>query len=660
VTTTTTQRSASLTLRTAAPAPTGLGPQIKPFTAMGLLLIAASAERMAVHLAGHEAELACGTAATAFVIAVVVAMRSKKMDKHLRRRFIAGAWGAAGWLTYVAAAGLTWGAVATLTAVGGLLSLLYLRMHRIYGEAEVLVAEQRLDQSTLYIQRWQRNLAKGDFEGSELTEPKEIGSGYRYTLRLVPGRQSVSKVLGGLDLYGGLELENGQSVIVERHPILPAPQAQLTVVTQSTVVDDQPWPGPERAFDPRNGSVNLGPFVDGEGIAQCCIYRKDGMFGGFLQGSPGSGKSRMVEIIAVACAASISHPTIVWFGCGQNGDSSRMLVRRADRVALTHETMLEMLTEAEKVMTVNGIENRKAGCNGFTPTTERPGLLLIIDEFHDFVDETKHRLANVIQEKMVNIARKGRKVGVALILATQEPKLGAFGNPKHADLLRSCLLNGFGILLRTLTNNAKQIFKVEIDPTMFPADQPGYAFLARPASEARSAPFRGFFVDDAALDQWSGQIIWHELPRRQANYAGSTYANRHLVAQKQSDEDEALLALLDSGMLDELQALSAEMDRVEAQQAERVMNVPSTFGEHMPGFARVAKFWEQSAPVQAGPELNEGQRKVLAAIRNGHRSPKTIANVTGYSLAWVHEAMKTLMQLELIERSGYGEYRIAA
>lgn len=649
---TTTTRSTELALLTAAAEPTGLNKQIKPFTAMSLLLIAASAERMAAHLSGHQAEVAYGTAAAAFVVAVVVASKSKRrlMDKHLRRRFIAAVWGAAGWLTYVAAAGLSWGAVATLTAVGMLLSALYLRGHRIYGEAE---AFPMLDDSDRYADRWAKNLAQGDWAGSELTDREIVKAGYRYTLRLVPGRQSVAKAQAGLDLRGGLELMHGQDVIIERHPTLAAPHGQLTVVTKSAVINDQLWPGPEYAFDPRNGSVNLGPFIDGEGIAQWCVYRKDGMFGGFLQGSPGSGKSRMVEIIAVACAASISHPTTVWFGCGQNGDSSTMLVKRADRVALTHEAMLEMLTEAEKVMTVNGIENRMAGLNGFTPTTERPGLLLIIDEFHDFVDETKHKLANQIQAKMVNVARKGRKVGVALILATQEPKLGAFGNPTHADLLRSCLLNGNGVVLRTLTNNAKQIFKVEVDPTTFPADQPGYAFLARPPSDARSAPFRGFFVDDDMLDQWSGQITWHELPLRQANYAGSTYANRRMVAQQQHDEDEALLALLDSGMVDELQALNAEMDRVEAEQ---IMGVPSTFGESMPGFARVAKFWEQPAPVQAGPELNEGQRKVLAAIRNGHQQPKSIMAVTGYKTTQAHALINSLTELGLIEQYAYGKY----
>jgi hypothetical protein len=111
--------------------------QRKPWTAMGLILLAASAERMAAHLTGEEQALAYGTAVLAFACAVVLGFRSRHrlMGKHLRRRFIAAVWGSAGWLTYVAACGLTWGAAATLTTVGSLLSLLFWREHRVYGRS---------------------------------------------------------------------------------------------------------------------------------------------------------------------------------------------------------------------------------------------------------------------------------------------------------------------------------------------------------------------------------------------------------------------------------------------------------------------------------------------------------------------------------------------
>ena len=638
--------------------PTGLGEQAKPWTAMGLLLLAASAERMAVHLSGHEAELALGTAGAAFVVAVVLATRSKRrpMSKHLRRRFIAAVWGAAGWLTYVAASGLTWGAAATLTTVGALLSLLYWREHRIYGGPEVQILPAAEDDSDLFIRRWADNLGgKGrPLGGSKLTDREVIRSGYRYTLRLVPADHSVSKVQG-MNLRSGLELLPGQQVIVEEHPTLPAPAALLTIVTKSTVTADQPWPGPAGAFDPATGSVNMGPFADGEGIARWAVYRQDGIFGGFLQGGQGSGKSRLLETIAMSCASSISHPTAVWFGCGQNGDSSPLLVDTADYVATTAEAVLDMLTAAEKVMTVNGIENRMNRQRGFTPTLDRPGLLIVIDEFHNFLDyKAIGPIGLQIQNKMVKIAREGRKVGVALILATQEPLLAAFGHPSKADLLRSCLLMGNGVMLRSETNNAKQVFKVEVNPREFPS-LPGYAYLARPAEGERQAPFRGYYVNDEQIRRWAHSFPWHSLPARQAQYAGSRYAKRREVADVQRHEDEELLAMLDAGSFEELQEISREMDLVEAE----------SFGDSMPSFARVVKFWENNpAAAHEGTAaergaLSEGQRKVLAAIQAGHHEPRAIKQVTGYRTTHTHNLLNSLEDAGLIEKASYGKYRLA-
>jgi hypothetical protein len=634
---------------------TGLTEQRKPWLAMGLILIAASAERMAAHLSGHEAELAYGTAVVAFACAVVIGARSRHrlMGKHLRRRFIAAVWGSATWLTYVAAAGLSWGAVATLAAVGSLLSLLYWREHRIYGAPEVLPLTLD-DADDLFADRWKKNLSgsEGSLVGSRLTDRQVIRSGYRYTLRLVPGKHTVSKVQGmNATLRSGLELMPGQEVIIEDHPTLPSPMALITIVTKSTVQIDQPWPGPELAFDSSVGSVNLGPFADGEGIARWSVYRQDGIFGGFIQGGQGSGKSRMVEVIAMACASSISHPTTVWFGCGQNGDSSPLLLESVDYPATTDQAMYDMLLAAEAVMKVNGIENRLQRLRGFTPTAERPGLLIIVDEFHNFLDEAKTPLARKIQDLMVKIAREGRKVGVALILATQEPLLGAFGHPQKADLLRACLLTGNGVLLRSETNNAKQVFKVDIDPRSFPK-LPGWAYLARPAIGERMAPFRGYFVKDAQIDRWARSFPWRELPTRQARYAGSRYARRREVAAQQHADDLALLDMLDAGMqldLDEtMKRLGQAVDDAVPQ---------ASFGDHMPGFARVPKFWDAPSGTV---ELTEGQSKVLAAIRSGHERPADIIASTGYSSAHVHATLNELMERELVERPRTGRYQPAA
>lgn len=642
--------------------------QRRPWTAMGLILIAAAAERMAAHLTGEEQALAYGTAAAAFVLAVVIGARSRHrlMGKHLRRRFMAAVWGAAGWLTYVAAAGLTWGAAATLMAVGSLLSLLFWERHRVYGRPAGPALElAEVDDDNMYVQRWRQNLGRQGrkLAGSKLTEMQMIRSGYRFTLELVPGEHTVSQVQGLIAaLRSGLRLMPGQDLIVERHPEQPEPAALLTIVTKSTVATDQLWPGPDLAFDGSRGSVVMGPFTDGEGHALWSTYRKDGMFGGFIQGGIGSGKSRLIETIALALASSTTHPTTVWFACGQGGASSPLLMKRATATAATAGQFLEMMKAAVAVMDINGIENQEQEANGFHPTTARPGLLVIADEFHNFLDERQHGdIALEIQDLMVTIIREGRKAGVALLLATQEPLLPAFGHPSKAELMRSNLLVGNGVMMRSETNNAKQVFKVEVNARDFP-DLPGYAYLARPFPGDRQAPFRAFFVNDQAIVCWATSFTWRVLSKLQesavAEEAGRWYADRHKLAQARSAGNAARLARLRAGAA----MLREDVERRQEQERTGVVVTPGrAFGENMPGVDEVTKFWEStSAPAHeasaAERALSDGHQKVLSAIRSGAGRPAAIMEATGLGKTRVHELLKGLVAAELIDQPTYGLY----
>jgi hypothetical protein len=641
----------------------------KPWVAMSLLVLAASAERIAVHATGEEQILLYGAATLYFVAAVVVGSRSRHrlMGKHLRRRFIAAVWGAASWLSYVAAVGLTWGSIATLVTVGSMLSLLFWREHRVYGRGPAPVMLP-VGEDNMFVDRWNKNLGgKGKkLAGTKLTEMEIIRSGYRFTLELVPGTQTVSQVQGMIaSLRGGLRLLPGQDLIVEAHPEEPEPTALLTIITKSTVKADQIWPGPELSFDAERGSALMGPYIDGEGIARWSTYRKDGMFGGFIQGGIGSGKSRLIENIATALASSKTHPTTIWFACGQGGASSPYLMKKATATATTGEQVYQMLLAAVAVMDVNGLENQANNATGFFPTVERPGLLIIIDEFHNFLDEAiLGDLAIKIQGLMVKLAREARKAGVALLLATQEPLLAAFGHPRHADNLRARLLEGNGVMMRSETNNAKQVFKVDVNAREFP-EMPGYGFLARPAPGDRQAPFRGYYVDEAAQERWSHTFDWRVLSRLQesavAEDAGRWYADRNKLAQSRQADITARLERLRSGM-----AVPRE-DRVAEQVAEDTgvrVTRGASFGDGMPGVDDVTKFWAAGPAPMHEPSarersLTEPQRRVATAIRDGAVTPTAIQAATGLAKTRVHELLKELTAMEVIEKpTGYGSYAV--
>jgi hypothetical protein len=653
----------------------GLGPQFTPWAVMSALLLAAGAVRLAQEATEADAQIAYATATVAFTAAVVAAAVTKKKMKPLsgkqRHRLVAALYLGAAWLSTVSAAGLSWGAVTVLGMLGSGLSLLWWREHRI-GPGLDPGTMPTLDDADLYIQRWQENLGGKNkpFHGSKLTGPAQIiKSGYRYTLQLVPGGQSVDQIIGSPStLRGGLRLLPGQDVIVEEHPTAPAPAALLTIITRPTITTSQQWPGPDAGFDAALGSVRLGPFADGEGCACWRVYTQDSMWGGYIQGGTGSGKSRLIEQIALSCAASTSHPTIVWYGDGQNGDSSPMLAENADYAAVTFSEIYNMVTAALRVMMINGVERRLAKRAGFTPTEQRPGLLLIVDECHKPLSAKENPLlAAAIQQAMCTIAREGRKNGVALILASQSATLDAFGgtgNGNLGDTLRQSLLAGNGLILRSKTSNAKTVFNVDINPRKFPK-LAGYGFLCDPEPGARSAPFRGYWVTDELAAYWPSRITWRSLPDRQANAAGKVYHKRHESAAEQRFNDEMLLAMADAGTLDDFDLLTKTMN-ANAGQKQAGANTgagadgeqaPEFFGDAHPPVRRVIKFWTHAKP--AAPVLPVGQQRVLDAIRDGHRKPKDIIAVTGYSSSQVYNLLDELMAAKpepLIHKAGYGAY----
>jgi DNA-binding CsgD family transcriptional regulator len=644
----------------------GLRAQITPWAAMGALVVAAGAVRLAQHTTGADAQIAYGLAAAAFVIAVVAATATRKRitDRKMRHRLVAALYLGASWLTMISVTGVTLGAVAALSILGAGLSLLWWKQHRIGPGVEPGTPDAlpTLDGQDLFIERWKAHLGgKGkQFAGAKLTEPEIIKAGYRYTLELVPGAQTVEQVRSAVTtLRSGLRLMPGQDVIVEVHPERPAPAAILTIITRPPIAKPQPWPGPRAGFDSATGSVRLGPFADGEGCGCWRVYTDDSMWGGYIQGAQGSGKSRFIDQIAMSCAASTSHPTIIWYGDGQNGDSSPLLVEHADYAATTFEAIYNMAQAALRVMKINGVENRLAKRVGFTPTAARPGLLMIVDECHKPLSAKENPLlAAATQLAFTTIAREGRKVGVALLMASQSPTLDAFGSSGLADTLRSCLLAGNGLILRSKTSNAKQVFGVDINPKAFPK-LPGYGYLCDPEPGARSAPLRGFWVTDELAAYWPSRITWRSLPARQANFAGKSYARRHELAAEQQFADEMLLAMADAGTLDEIEALEQSMDAAAA--ARDAVDVVE-FGDAHPPVRRVTKFWEQQPYGGAGRPagLSTGQQKVLDTIAQGLNSPKEIMAATGYSSSQVYNLIGELDRLGAITKAGYGRYQTAA
>ncbi len=617
----------------------GIRAQIAPHAAMASLVLAAAATRAAMTATGAQAEVALTVAGAAFVIAVVGAWVARRRldDRKARSRAIAFLGTAATWLATATVTGVTVNMAAILAVVGSALSLHWWNAKRIPNTPAKTFKEIKRD---TIISDWRTYIGApgGALPESRLEGREDIGSGQRYVLRLPRGRATYNTATAALpQIRSGLNLRLDEDLIIERHPVLPESFLQLTLVTKSPIKESVEWPGPY-TYDPMTGCVALGPHADGEGVASWRLLTDDSLWGGYITGSSGSGKSRLIDGLALACAAA---GCIVWFADGDEGASSALLSNHADWTALDDrlDEAGAMLDAALLVMKVRRAENRKNKWDGFRLNQGRAPLLIFIDECHVIFK------SKILQAKAAEIVRRGRKVGVNIVAASQVGTLDAFGGSgNNADVLRGQLRAGNAVLLRSMSNNTKTVFGVDIDPTKFP-DIPGYGYyLSGKGSAARTAPFRSYFVTDTARDHWAEEISWTELSSTEATLLGKQYLRRVELADLARDGAAQWLADLSVGKVNEL-AITIPRPAPEFEVAQFPVWDPSAF--------TATKKMDEPAllPVR--------DIKVLAAIKNGVSSPRTIASVTGYSESHVYSALSALQGAGHIARNGYGKYQAA-
>lgn len=645
----------------------GVQKQAAPFAGMGLLVLAATALHAAKDASAADAEILGGTAAVCVVVAVVAAhqMRKRLDDRKSLHRGLAFLGVCTTWLVTTTQIGMSWNAAALLVIVGSALSLHWWRTHRIPDTLPPPPPVQKTERNARhYMARWDEwvGCQGGTLPGSKLESPENIKAGWRFVLRLVPGKQSLAGLMSAMILIrGALGLTVEQDVIAERHPVLEEPAVLLTVVAKPQIKESHEWPGPAVFVD---GKVRLGPYVDGEGTAAWTVYNLETqrMKGGFIQGGAGAGKTRLIEIIAFSVADSADYPTVVWYGDGQGNSSSPTLMKHADFGAQTHEQICTMYGCAQLVMELRQDENGLDEAIGFRPTADRPGLLIILSECHKplMKAENPERWEG-LQKIIEQIAREGQKVGVATILETQESTLGAFGGAgvsNRPEMIRSNLLMGNGIMMRSLDANARQVFKVDEDPSQFP-ELPGYSLMVAGDSGDRSAPFRVYRLTDGQRASWPGRIRWRSLDTGAGNAAGMMYLMRAQLAEMAREEIRRRVEARRNGTY-----VGGDTDRI-------FTAARGGDGEALGGdLPDVAAFpvWNPVTERVQQREMHDSHRKVLDALKAGFTSPTPIAAAVGLSVRRIHQLLDELMDefgaVERVphpddsEKTKHGDYRL--
>lgn len=284
-----------------------------------------------------------------------------------------------------------------------------------------------------------------------------------------------------------------------------------------------------------------------------------------------------------------------------------------------------------------------------------PGILVIVDECHSIWDKKT-------AEWWAMGAREWRKLGGAIWAATQAADLkAAFAS---SDVLRTSLVSGNGIALRTVSDVQQNVFpglKVKLD--QLPNDGGhGYTIDEGDQGHTRTAPFRArFLVGQAAVDegritlpdgvgtaeQWFDRLgPTQQLDADTAKAGGAPFANRLIKAAL----EQAALEAMFSGDV-ELPDFAAEFTLPAAAQPTSTDDDGDVEGARVIRFPRFGQPVDdvgepdEDEPNVDGPgprkpeQLTAAQSRVWDVIAAGRTRPAEIAAALGVSAAAVHKQL---------------------
>jgi hypothetical protein len=601
---------------------------------------AVSAPTMALAAAGLSAPTVAG-----------LVLRARQRGSEWVRRLLIGGASAMGWLV-AAPYGVEPVSIAALVAGEYVLAARWWQTRRpgypanaddLADEAEAPPEPEALTPIEQIIADWDEFVAcsGGPLERSRLIAPQAHRHGYAFTLQLRRGQQTLTTAIAALDkLASGLDCGVDQ-IILESHPVLKGEaNCRFQLITNSPISGDVVFDGPRR----RGGMLELGPYADGSGEALYRLYTPGSMWSGVIIGGTGIGKSRVVENIVISALSG--GDTEYWYLDPARGGSSPALAEHADWF-VTMDQVDDMLDAALAELDARAEENAVERWTGFTPSAERPGLLIVVEECHNpFEDSGRAKKAG-------RIAREGRKLGMALLCISQYPGLVTFGGN---EALRSSVMEGNALVLRSTSNQAKGLMPgLTVDPKTLPKI-PGYAYVqGSEETGVRTAPFRNRNTEP---DGGPGAGRWlaaqprpglDQLMVTATLAAGTAYQDRHTSATTGRAGSRARIEALRNGHLP-ADMLKGTTDTTEVPTAAQVIQFPA--------FRIVER---AATPTTTHTEdLSASHRAVLAAVTAGATRPADIEKAVGLKHRRVAAILADLVASGHLTKTGHGRYQRAA
>lgn len=407
----------------------------------------------------------------------------------------------------------------------------------------------------------------------------------------------------------------------------------IHVLEKDPHAETQVW-SPENVIRSVTQPMRIGPYADGMPCMLPIWVPGSGMQMIGVSGVKGSGKSSLLDLII----ANLAHCADVHLlGIDRKGGQAFRPWRGVfSKMETTPEGSLNLIRwlNAE-------IDRRGATVTGrvWRPTPDDPGLVLMIDEAAELSDEEFEQLRSVV--------RRGRSVGIAVVLATQYPTTDVIDAQVLAQLDTRFTFR----LARTYQRRVAMLNHDGRDPALFPKERAGTSYYED--AGASDLPLRVEFVTDQQIAdiaerQANGTLhllgveeVERELVRRtgDADDAAELVAEYREVGDSSDEEDvpltpeEEVEALHDPDQLPPVNDLPADQLRVQRPD--------------------LAVREEEIVDDVAVALLN---RALRTAPPEGIR-PRELKKLTRRGNTWVHEQLDHGISMNTVVRLRRGRYR---
>jgi len=387
--------------------------------------------------------------------------------------------------------------------------------------------------------------SNGCLPGTKLTDLVDEPYGVRGQLHLVPGRQTITSVRAATGyIASALGVAEADILIEHVEPTEENPKPDsaildIKVVTVGMLTQKVPLQGNRLVVDGDDVSIRMGPYADGDGEALWRLYTADSIWGGFVAGSTGSGKSGLIDALALGIWQT-GNTVIIYIDPKNGGSSPRIFDRAHWPVGKDPDTWEAILSGLIEVIEARGLENSaRLKVSGFTPSKKRPGIVVIVDECHVVITPQN-------AERWGRVGREGRAAGVQALYASQIYGLQTFGGD---DAVRSSATAGNTVALRVSRNQSSMIADIPLDPSTLPKIT-GVGLV----DAGREAPFKAAWAPsettaaqmDAALEHAPQELDPLAAGAFDAG-SGGLYSRRHQIADQQVANAEERLQAYEAG-----------------------------------------------------------------------------------------------------------------